>query len=267
LYLNRSGSGGKIIGAKDGVGFVCLVRTKTIVWILFPLAQIVTTTGLETTKAYLVSNVRRTSKIREATTFAESLAGRSSFAIGSKITILALTGGLGVAQSDTSSFPGTIQSELLTGVLVTLFPLPGPFADALGVAGRNLPAEVACRASPVLSTTGVGTQIDFAKGASVASFAPTSLGTTIAVRIGCVAVSRTISRTLGGFDGARCVSAFGIAVDDGFVGRLASGTDTGTMIGPGLVIEVSITAPDEFTVVLAGNETIISTVSACHTQE
>jgi hypothetical protein len=135
----------------------------------------------------------------------------------------------------------------------------------------------------VFSAIGIGTKVYFAVGTRKSCFALAGLGSAIAIRVGSIASNGTFSGTLGGFDNTRsditaaaaassesaAATGEGNAIHGGLIGRLVFGPDTGTVVEPGLVIEIAtekIATPDIFSIVLAIDEAVVATVASGNTQ-
>lgn len=136
----------------------------------------------------------------------------------------------------------------------------------------------------MLSAIGVGTKVYLAVWTGKACLALAGLGSAIAIRVGSIASARTFSGTLGCFDNtwsditaaaaaaspeSSAATREGIAIHGGLIGGLVFGPDTGTVVEPGLVIEVAtekIATPDILSIVLAIDEAIVATIASGNTQ-
>jgi hypothetical protein len=133
----------------------------------------------------------------------------------------------------------------------------------------------------VLPAIGNGAEIGLAILPDKASLALAGLSSAIAVRVRIVATPWTVAGALGGFDDSRgsadaAAAAFleipvdfalGIAIDGRLIGGLVSGSNTGTVVEPGLFVEILAAAPDVFSIVLTADEAVVPTVSSGNAQK
>lgn len=271
-----------VLGAENGVATVRLVGTEAVVGIFFALFKVTAPTGSKTTEGNLVCAVRTASKVREGP-FTEPLTLRSLVAVRSKVSVRTFAGGLCVTQRHTRAPSGAIELELRTRILVAFVSPPGSLADALGIGvGHGQGAtEVSGSTRTVFPAIGVGAEIGLAIWPDNAGLALAGLGPAIAVRVGSVAIPRTIAGALGSLDDSRkritAIAAFleiavfasglGIAIDGRLIGGLVSETNTCPVVTPGHVIEIPVAAPDVFSIVLTANEAVVPTLSSGNAQK
>jgi len=210
--LNRSGNWRKVVGTKNHIATISLVRTESIIRILVAFTEIVTSTAFETTESDLILNIGCATKVREASVFAESFARRAFFTKSTKVSFLAFACSLGFAHGDAFAVSGTVNTHFNTWIAVTSFAQPLALADTLLVGDRHFASEITSGTRAVFSTSGVGTKINFAIESRESSFALAGFGTAIAIGVR-VASALAFIRTLSCFDNSRKFLLFGAAIE------------------------------------------------------
>jgi len=135
---------------------------------------------------------------------AESLTRGSLFAKGSKVSVLALAGRLGITQGGTIAAARAIEVQFFAGISLALVAPPGSLADAFFVliGDGEVSPKVAGRARSMLAAIGLTTEVSFAVGSNKSGLALAGLGTAVAVRVSIVASPGAISGTVRGIDDA-----------------------------------------------------------------
>jgi len=147
---------------------------------------------------------------------------------------------------------------------------PAFLTDALGVVHGKISPEVQGRTRSVFTAVGGGADINVAVWSRKSSLTSAGLGTAVAIRVGVVTASRTVSRTLRGFDNSCHIdvtTSITATVNWILIGRLISRSNTSSVVTPCFIGRTSVlSTPNIFAVMLTTNKTIVATVSSSDTQ-
>ena len=154
---------------------------------------------------------------------------------------------------------------------------PAFLTDALGVVHGKISPEVQGRTRSVFTAVGGGADINVAVWSRKSSLTSAGLGTAVAIRVGVVTASRTVSRALRGFDNSChidvttsleiAVVIITATVNWSLIGWLVSGSNTSSVVTPCFIGGTSVlSTPNIFAVMLTANKTIVATVSPSNTQ-